>query len=107
MNAASVSLEQKKAHLLLRCEAERSVLCSTCLQLQQSMTWWNMGYSVASVFAPKAKLLLPIAAMVLGSRLGPLGQVGSIVSKVIMGWQFFKKIKSASSSLVLPASSIR
>jgi hypothetical protein len=103
MKAASVSLEQQKAHLLLRCETERYILSSTCVQLQQSMTWWDMGYTLASAFAPKAKLLLPVVAMVLGSRLGSLGQVGSIVSKLIMGWQFFQKIRSASSSLDLPA----
>jgi hypothetical protein len=94
MNSGLTTLDQQKARLVARCNVERAVVAATCDQLQQSMTWWDLGYSVASTFAPRAKFLLPALAVAAGSSLGTYGRVGSVVSKLIAGWQLFRKAKS-------------
>jgi len=94
MNSSFIALAQQKARLRARCDAERAVLAATCEQLQQSMTWWDLGYSLASTFAPRIKFLLPTLAIAAGSHLGSLGRVGSVAGKLITAWQFFRKAKS-------------
>jgi hypothetical protein len=99
MSSGTTLLEEQKARLIARCCAERAVLESTCMELQQSMHWWDLGYSVASSFAPRVKFILPALAVVAGSQFGSLGKVGSVVTKLIAGYQFFRKAQSLYGSL--------
>jgi hypothetical protein len=99
MNSAPLDFSHEKARLVARCQAERELLSSTCEDLRQSMTWWDMGYSVATTFAPQAKLLLPVLALAMGSQVGPLGKAGSLFSKVMMGWRMFSKSREIFQSL--------
>ncbi|NJK92962.1 MAG: hypothetical protein HC904_14775 [Blastochloris sp.] len=94
MSVGLDQLSERKARLVQRCEAERAVVVTTCEDLRDSMSWVDMGMAAASMIAPKAKLFLPVLALALGSgRLGSLGRAGSLVSKVVAGWQFFNKAK--------------
>lgn len=98
MNSA-LTLEEQKARLIARCDVERAVVAATCGQLQQSMTWWDLGYTAASAFAPKVKFLLPVLAVAAGSSLGSFGKVGPVVAKLVTAWQVFQKIRSVYQTL--------
>jgi|GEM_PF-1189264 hypothetical protein len=100
MNSA-LTLEEQKARLVARCDAERAIVAASCDHLQQSMTWWEMGYSVASVLAPKVKFLLPVLAVAVGGSLGSFGKVGPVVAKAVTAWQVFQKARSVYQTLGL------
>jgi hypothetical protein len=86
------SLAERKADLVSRCEAERTVFLGEVDDFRHRTRWIDAGWRFGVAVAPKLRLLAPVAGLLLARNLPQstrlLGRVGAI-------WQIAQRIVPA------------